>query len=67
MRFYPDDWKELPIAIIPLDGQQEFVKLVDAILAEFERYGHPLPAEAVERVAELEKKIDERVADLYAS
>ena len=62
---YPDDWKPLPIAPIPLEEQQHFVKLVDAILAEFATHGYPLPAEAATRVAELEREIDERVAGLY--
>lgn len=62
---YPDDWKQLPIAPIPMEQQQEFVKLVDAILAEFERHGYPLPPDAAKRVAELEGEIDERVAGLY--
>jgi len=39
--------------------------LVDAILAEFERHGYPLPPEAAARVVALERGIDERVEDLY--
>jgi hypothetical protein len=62
---YPDDWKQLPIAPIPMEQQQEFVELVDAILAEFRRHGYPLPPEAAERVVELEREIDARVAELY--
>jgi hypothetical protein len=65
LHVYPDDWKQLPIAPIPLEEQQEFVRLVDAILAEFEQHGYPLPAEAATRVAELEWEIDARVAELY--
>ena len=65
IQLYPNDWKPLPIAPIPLDEQEEFVRLVDAILAEFERYGYPLPPEAASRVAELDREIDERVAELY--
>lgn len=41
------------------------MQLVDAILAEFEQHGYPLPAEAATRVAELEWEIDARVAELY--
>ena len=51
---------------IPLKEQQEFVRLVDAILAEFERHGYPLPPEAVACVAELELEIEERVTALYS-
>jgi len=38
---------------------------VDAILAEYERHDYPLPPDAAKHVAELEKEIDERVANLY--
>lgn len=62
---YPNDWEPLPIAPIPMEEQQEFVRLVDAILAEFEQYGYPLPPEAAARVSELEREIDERVGELY--
>jgi hypothetical protein len=65
LHIYPDDWKQLPIALIPMEQQMEFVKLVDAILAEFERYGYPLPPDAAKRVEELERQIDEQVAKLY--
>jgi len=65
LQLYPNDWKPLPIAPIPLEEQAEFVRLVDAILAEFEQHGYPLPPEAAARVAELEREIDERVAGLY--
>lgn len=62
---YPDDWKQLPIAPIPMEEQEDFVKLVDAILAEFEQHGYPLPPEAAARVVELEQEIDEQVVALY--
>jgi adenine-specific DNA-methyltransferase len=65
LHIYPDDWKPLPIAPIPLEQQMEFVKLVDAILAEFARHGYPLPPDAAKRVAELEREIDARVNRLY--
>jgi len=45
--------------------QQEFVRLVDAILAEFATHGYPLPAESAARVAEIERELDVRVAGLY--
>jgi hypothetical protein len=64
---YPDDWKQLPIAPIPMKEQMEFVRLVDAILVEFEKYGYPLPSDAAERVAELEREINKRVAALYGA
>ena len=38
---------------------------MDAILAEFEQFGYPLPAIAAKRVSELEAELDERVAELY--
>jgi hypothetical protein len=62
---YPDDWKQLPIAPIPPEQQQVFVRLVDAILAEFAVHGYPLPAASAARVAGWEREIDERVAGLY--
>ena len=65
IHIYPNDWKQLPIAPIPLEEQEAFVRLVDGILAEFERHGYPLPAEAAARVAELEREIDQRVNRLY--
>jgi hypothetical protein len=48
-----------------LEEQQEFIRLVDAILAEFEQYGYPLPAEAAARVTELEREIDDEVSVLF--
>ena len=65
MHVYPDDWKQLPIAPIPMEQQQPFVKLVDTILAEFEKHGYPLPPDAARRVAESEREIDARAAALY--
>jgi hypothetical protein len=65
LNIYPDDWKQLPIAPIPLEQQMEFVKLVDAILAEFAQHGYPLPPDAGRRVADLEREIDARVNRLY--
>jgi len=63
---YPNDWKPLPIPPLAPDKQAVFVKLVDAILTEFEQWGYPLHAIAAARVAELEAELDERVAELYA-
>ena len=65
LQLYPDDWKGLPIVPLPMEKQQEFVELVDAILGEFRRHGYPLPAEAAARVAALERELDDRVAALY--
>lgn len=62
---YPDDWKSLPIMPISVEQQMEFVKLVDAILAEFKRYGYPLTSDSAEKVVQLEEKISKRVAKLY--
>lgn len=62
---YPDDWKDLPIPQIAKTEQAEFVRLVDAILAEYQQHGHPLPQVSAGRVAELEREIDEKVAALY--
>lgn len=62
---YPDDWKPLPIAPLPLEAQAEFVRLVDAILAEYARHGYPLPEEAARRVGEIEQEIDRRVGEAY--
>jgi len=59
MNVYPDDWKQLPIPSLSLNKQAEFVKLVDAILAEFERWRYPLPDIAASRVAEREDEIAE--------
>ena len=61
----PDDWKDLPIPQIAKTEQAEFVRLVDAILAEYKQYGHPLPQASAERMAALEREIDEKVAALY--
>ena len=65
MRFYPDDWKDFPIAIIPKDEQAPFIALVDAILDIFKQHGAKLPADAAQQVANLEQKIDQAVAKLY--
>ncbi|MDD5369415.1 MAG: Eco57I restriction-modification methylase domain-containing protein [Anaerolineaceae bacterium] len=62
---YPDDWKQLPIASIPMDEQMDFVKLVDKILGEWKQYGYPLPQIPAKHVAELERQLDEMVAKLY--
>lgn len=62
---YPDDWKPMPVIALPMKEQMRFVRLVDAILAEYDAYGFPLPEDAVERVGCLERRIDERVAELY--
>ncbi|MEM4168449.1 MAG: DNA methyltransferase, partial [Candidatus Caldarchaeum sp.] len=65
LSIYPDDWKQLPVVVISKEEQQEFVRLVDAILAEFQQHGYPLPPEAAARVAQLEREIDEKVKRLY--
>jgi len=62
---YPDDWKQFPIPPLPNEDQEEFVSIVDAILAEFEQWGCPVPPIAAQRVEELESELNERVAALY--
>jgi methylase of polypeptide subunit release factors len=64
---YPDDWKSLPIMPISVEQQMEFVKLVDAILAEFKRHGYSLTSTSAKKVMQLEKEIDERVGKLYGA
>ncbi|TRZ49410.1 hypothetical protein D4S03_08310, partial [bacterium] len=66
MHIYPDEWKQLPIAPLPLEAQQPFVEKVDTILGEYARHGYPLPPEAAQRVKDLERELDEMVARLYA-
>lgn len=65
LNIYPDDWKKLPIAPIPLEEQKEFVKLVDKILGEYEKQGYPLPEKSAEKVREWEGQLDEMVGKLY--
>lgn len=62
---YPDEWKQLPVAPIPLEEQKEFVKLVDKILGEYEKQGYPLPEKSAEKVREWEGQLDEMVGKLY--
>ena len=58
-------WLKVAGATDYLAAQQEFVRRVDAILAEFAAHGYPLPAESAARVAEIERELDVRVAGLY--
>ena len=67
MHIYPDDWKQLPIAPIPLEEQKEFVKLVDKILGEYEKQGYPLPEKSAEKALAWEGQLDEMVGRLYES
>jgi type I restriction-modification system DNA methylase subunit len=62
---YPDDWKGLPVKAIPLKEQQRVVRLVDAILREFEVCDLSVSPQSARRIAELESEINERVAALY--
>jgi methylase of polypeptide subunit release factors len=62
---YPDEWKQLPIAPIPLDEQKPFVTLVNNILREYEKHGYPLPPKSAEKVKEWERQLDEMVERLY--
>ena len=61
---YPDDWKPLPLVMLPLSEQAEFVRLVNAILDELERHEGKLPIEAEDYVSQIEAEIDERAAEL---
>jgi hypothetical protein len=61
----PDEWKQLPIVVIPLSAQQPFIDLVDRILSEFQTYGYPLPDEPAVRVAVWEHQINEKVYEIY--
>ena len=65
LQLYPDDWKQFPIALITMDEQMEFVKLVDEILAVFEQHGYPLAMEQERHVFELERRLDKMVTNLY--
>jgi adenine-specific DNA-methyltransferase len=65
LHLYPDDWKQLPIAPLPLAAQQPFVERVDAILSEYNGHGYPLPPEAAQRLKDLERDLDEMVSKVY--
>nr|MDQ3007216.1 hypothetical protein [Chloroflexota bacterium] len=62
---YPDDWKQLPIAPISLEGQKDFVKLVDKILSEYDKQGYPLPEPSAEKVREWQGQLDVMVGKIY--
>jgi hypothetical protein len=62
---YPDEWKQLPIAPLPLEEQKPFVALVEDILREYEKHGYPLPPASAQKVSEWERELDERVDRLY--
>lgn len=65
IHIYPDDWKPLPIAHATASEQAAIVELVDEILILYAQHGYPLPADAAERLGELEREVDRRVARLY--
>ena len=67
VHIYPDDWKKLPIVPISVEEQKEFVKLVDAILAEFKKHGYPLPLNSVLLVKQWEDEINKRVDEIYSN
>ena len=58
IRFYPDDWKQLPIPDVSPEQQAPIVALVDKILAA-KRKG------LEKKVSRLEKKLDKDVSKLY--
>jgi len=47
-----------------MERQLELAQMVDAILADFEKHGYPLPPQAQKRVDELENWIDAKVSAL---
>ncbi|MCZ2288480.1 MAG: type I restriction-modification system subunit M N-terminal domain-containing protein [Anaerolineales bacterium] len=62
---YPDEWKQLPIAPIPLEEQKAFVALVDKILGEYKKHGYPLPEMSAKKVREWEGQLDGMVGRLH--
>jgi methylase of polypeptide subunit release factors len=67
MHIYPDDWKQLPIAPIPLEEQKPLVALVNNILREYEKHGYPLPPASTQKVSAWERELDEMVGRLYGA
>lgn len=65
MHVYPDDWKQLPIALISFEKQQFFIKFVDLILAEYDNHGYPLPPQSMEMVKKWESELDVTITKLY--
>ena len=62
---YPDDCKKLPIVIASQEEQINLANLVDSIFAEFEQSDSSLSQSSQQRIKNLEKEIDDRVAALY--
>ena len=65
LHLFPDDWKPLPIARVPLSRQQSLIALVDEILSLYEHCGYPLPTEAALKLDALQASIDQEVDTLY--
>lgn len=61
----PDEWKQLPIALITIEEQASITALVNEILGLYAKFGYLLPSEATEKLTTLEKEINERVAAIY--
>jgi adenine-specific DNA-methyltransferase len=59
IHLYPDDWKKLPIPDVPMEKQEPIVALVDRIL-DLKK------ADPSADISDLERQIDEMVAELYA-
>lgn len=62
---YPDDWKQLPVKVIPLEKQMKFVNLVDLILAEFETSALSPQTPTAEKITAFEQEINDQVSALY--
>jgi len=65
IQLYPDDWRQLPIALATAEEQESIISLVDEIIALYTKPGYPLPMEAKTRLQELENEIDKKVIRLY--
>ena len=66
MQLYPDDWKQVPIAPIPMKEQLEFAKLVDIIFREFEQNSYPLSEQALMKVQKIESELDKKIKKIYS-
>lgn len=63
--FYPDDYRKLPIGIITLEQQDEFVKVVDKILNITKSIDYLKNPKLRNEVDELKSQINKMVNDLY--
>jgi len=65
IQLYPDDWRQLPIALATAEEQAAIIALVDEILELHSKNGYPLTSESQSRLQELEQQTDKRIAKLY--